>query len=406
MKKYFPKLIHETQTGFMSNRHISTTLTTTIDISKYGKRIQGYLLTIDFLKCFDRIEYGSILGSLNLLGFGKKYQEWCKLLMTEFESVTSNNGFFSEYINVERSCHQGCPATPLFYLACGEVLSREIRKNSNIKGITLNGLEHIIAQFADDTQFFLKNKESLQEVVKTLDIIEANIGLKVNYDKSNIYRIGNVEKLHTEQPIVWDPGGLEILGFSVTNTVQENYSTIISKAQAILKTWYARQLTLMGKVMIINTLISLLFAYVMQVELDLPQNILNQYDQIIMNFLWSGKKSKIKTSALQASKDKAGLQLVNLKARNQAIKATWIFREDPVTRAQIEQIVPKCLGNLFWQCNLKPIDAENYLKNKNVNPFWIGATTHWFTLLNKQRKRNTENQVQDILWLNLESEGK
>ena len=111
MKEVYPQLIAPTQTGFMKGRQTTSTIRTTIDIARYSK-IPGYILSLDFEKCFDRIEYSSILGSLSYLGFGLEFIDWTKLLFQEFQSVTTNNGHFSSYLNIERSCHQGCPAAP------------------------------------------------------------------------------------------------------------------------------------------------------------------------------------------------------------------------------------------------------------------------------------------------------
>ena len=69
MKSVFPNLIAETQAGFMETRQISSTIRTTIDIATYNKKAQGYLMSLDFQKCFDRIEYSAIESSLEYLGF-------------------------------------------------------------------------------------------------------------------------------------------------------------------------------------------------------------------------------------------------------------------------------------------------------------------------------------------------
>ena len=187
MKSVYPEIISETQTGFMEGRQITSTIRTVIDIAFHNKIIQGYLLTLDFLKCFDRIEYGAITGSLEYLGFGKEFIAWSELLFNEFQSATCNNGYFSEYFDVSRSCHQGCPAAPLFYNACGEVLAREIRKKTTIKGIKINDLEQIIAQFADDTQLFLANQKAVEEAIQVLSSIEANTGFAGLILKSLVY---------------------------------------------------------------------------------------------------------------------------------------------------------------------------------------------------------------------------
>ena len=222
MKTVYPYLISECQSGFMPGRQISSTLRVTIDITKFNKKQQGYLLSIDYEKCFDRIEYCAIKGSLRYLGFGEKFIQWVDLLLTGFHSATSNNGHFSEYLEVTRACRQGCPVAPLFFLACGETLAREITKHSGINGITINNFENIIAQFADDTQLFLDSQKSLQNVIQTLTDIEANTGLKVNYEKSSIHTIAKAPHVPCDKPLVWDPGGNVILGIDIKATTLEN----------------------------------------------------------------------------------------------------------------------------------------------------------------------------------------
>ena len=96
--------------------------------------------------------------------------------------------------------------------------------------ITLNDLHIIMAQFADDTHFFLDTKESLQETIQVLEDMETSIGLRVNYNKSTIYAIANAKPFYCEKPIVWDPGGVNILGVEMLNTSEQNYQLIIDKA--------------------------------------------------------------------------------------------------------------------------------------------------------------------------------
>ena len=299
LKTVFPYLINENQTGFMQDRCISETIRVTIDIARYGKKLDGYLMLLDFEKCFDRIEYGAIRGSLEYLGFGKEFVSWVNLLLNNFQSATSNNGYFSNYFPVTRSCHQGCPVAPLLFLACGEVLSREIHQNSNISGIQIQTLERILSQFADDTQLFLRNRKSVEAVIRTLSDIEANTGLKINYDKSAIYCIGTAKPFKCSKPLVWDPGGCEILGIDISDSSHSNYVKIIEKSRAVLNSWCNRQLTLSGKVLTINTLISSLFVYHMQIEEDPSEGIYKEFNQILHKFLWGTKRAKIPMKLLQ-----------------------------------------------------------------------------------------------------------
>ena len=212
LKWLLREIISEEQNGFMEKRQIALTIMVTLDIARYHKNLQGYLLSLDFEKCFDWIEYTAIRGSLRYFNFGDEFISWVDLLLTDFNSCTSNNGYFSDYLKVKRSAHQRCPLAPYLFLCCGEVLLHSIKQNSNINGIKIRNLENVIAQFADDTQLFLRNRQAVKAAVSALAEIEKHTSLKVNYEKSNIYTIGNMETFQCGKCLVWDPGKCNILG--------------------------------------------------------------------------------------------------------------------------------------------------------------------------------------------------
>ena len=110
MKLVLKDVISPSQFGYMEGRQISTSIRIAIDIACYNKKVKGYMLVLDFQKCFDMIEYSAIKNSLRNLGFGEGFLEWVNLLLEDFTSVTSNNGYFSEHIPIT-----GCQAF-LFFL--------------------------------------------------------------------------------------------------------------------------------------------------------------------------------------------------------------------------------------------------------------------------------------------------
>ena len=59
-----------------------------------------------------------------------------------------------------------------------------IQKNEKLKGITINGKEFRLSQYADDTQVFLNGtEESLRETLSVLDMFYHMSGLKINIEK-------------------------------------------------------------------------------------------------------------------------------------------------------------------------------------------------------------------------------
>ena len=102
-------LIAEDQTGFMAGRQIATTIRKVIDATEFGNLMSnpGYIINTDFEKCFDLITYNGINGALDFFNFPASYKSLVNLLLEGFESCVTNNGNFSDFFPVTRSCHQG-----------------------------------------------------------------------------------------------------------------------------------------------------------------------------------------------------------------------------------------------------------------------------------------------------------
>ena len=74
------------------------------------------------------------------------------------------NSFLSEEIIIERGVNQGDPLSTLLYIIVAEVLGNQIRSNQNIKGVSINGTEEKLFQYADDTNPIMSDDNSLNEL--------------------------------------------------------------------------------------------------------------------------------------------------------------------------------------------------------------------------------------------------
>ena len=104
--------------------------------------------------------------------------------------------------------------------------------------------------------------------------------------------------------------------------LQLNYDPLVLKVNATLKRWSGRDLSLLGKVHIVNTLIASLFVYKMFVLPNMPRQYIRNIEQSIEKFLWNGHKPKITMEKLKMSKKRGGLGLVDLEKKELSIKAT------------------------------------------------------------------------------------
>ena len=401
IKMALPDIISNDQTGFMQNRQITTTIRKTMDIIENANLYDtpGYVISIDFEKCFDKIEYSAILGSMRFFGFGEYLISLVALSLQNFWSCTINNGYTSDYFKVERSTHQGDPVAPYLFLLCGEVMSIEIKARENIKGITVYDFEQILSQFADDTQLFAENIETVNEYSKTLDVVYTHTGLRVNYEKSSIHCIGGAKQCQTEvtQNFVWSNDAPVILGVNTGLDRNIAFDEITNKVKNICGKWMNRSLTLMGKVLLVNSLMGSLYVYKMFVYANPDETYINRFENVINNFLWGGKRPKIKQCTLQGHKNKGGLGLTNMRAKLGSLKISWLFRSDPFTQNWIESIIPKDVGTLIFYCNIKPGDLAPYLKD--LSRFWHQVLEAWFKFSFKEPTTRNEI-VNQIIWYN------
>ena len=171
MEKYIDTLIGKQQCAFIKGRDIAFNIRKTAEIVALSKRHNKacVIVTIDFEKCFDHVEYKAIRGALKYFKYGHNFIKWLFLLFNNFELCTQNNGYSFEIFKKTCGGNQGCPVSPFIWNHCSELMAHLIYENSSIKGIQINHIEEIMSQFADDMTLFLSyDQETLSAVYDTL----------------------------------------------------------------------------------------------------------------------------------------------------------------------------------------------------------------------------------------------
>ena len=89
-----------------------------------------------------------------------------------------------------RGARQGDPISAYLFILVLEIVFISIRSNGNIKGIKIFGNSYKLTAFADDTSFFIKNKESVECLLESFQTFSKFSGLKPNASKCEICGIG------------------------------------------------------------------------------------------------------------------------------------------------------------------------------------------------------------------------
>ena len=71
-----------------------------------------------------------------------------------------------------------------------------IKTNQNIKPLNIFGHDFLYTTYADNTTFFIRNKNSVIELLNVFDILSVVSGLRPNKSKYEIAGIGNLEEVY------------------------------------------------------------------------------------------------------------------------------------------------------------------------------------------------------------------
>ena len=177
--------MHTDQTGFIKGGYIAENIRLIIDIMEHTKSesIPGILVSLDFRKVFDSLEWSFMMKALDIFNFGTSIERWISTFYTNIESAAINNGFMTNWFSPSRGVRQGCPLSPYLFVLSTEVLSSKIRQKPSITGIKVFGHAIKLSQFADDTYFSCADLISVENALKTVGDFGRLAGLKLNIKK-------------------------------------------------------------------------------------------------------------------------------------------------------------------------------------------------------------------------------
>ena len=264
---------------------------------------------------------------------------------------------------------------------------------------------YFLNQFADDADIAsLYNQNSLDNIMWELENFRKHSGFTISYDKTTILRIGSLSaadaSLYTKKPIAWTSDFIHVLGVNVssdTEVVMGNYKSILPKITSTIQLWSQRNLSLFGKVNLINALIGSLFVYKMSVLPNISDNEIAKIEAELTSFLWNKKKPKVPLKILKASKENGGANLVDLRRRQDALKISWIniLHNDPKSSHICYQIIAPHMKEDVWRVNIKPKDVSAII-SRDRSAFWFDVLTAW-AKLNYNDPYVLEDQV---IWYN------
>ena len=254
---------------------------------------------------------------------------------------------------------------------------------------------------ADDITLLLNDLISVKKSIDTLKLFKDCAGLKINLDKSNSKYIGTLSTSdYFPHGLSWIKTPLETLGIVITNDPEQNYllnfHKRISSLKSTLNIWSQRNLSLKGKVTIINNLALAPLIYVSSVTTT-PTKAITEINNIIQNFLWKNKNEKISQKSLIQNIDNGGLKLCHFQTKVNSLILSWTKR---LTSSTLQKW--KLMPMKFYSCNnLQTYFNSNHklLSSKNIPTFYKMVHKIYMKYFKKEPTTLTEI-LEESLWLN------
>ena len=107
---------------------------------------------------------------------------------------------------------------------------------------------------------------------------------------------------------------MKILGVYFSNGLstveQENWQPKLSKLEKNLNLWKSRNLSLVGKALIVNTLGASKFWFLAKI-LPAPQWVILRYKKLVYHYIWGTKIETVSRQTLSAPMKEGGLGIVD-----------------------------------------------------------------------------------------------
>ena len=405
LKVVLPSVIHPDQVAYLKNRYIGQNIRTIIDIMEYTKEREeeGILAFFDFEKAFDSIDWRVIDEALQSFNLGQNFIKWVGIIYKNITACVTNCGHSSEHFNLSRGVRQGCPLSAYLFITVVEILAIKIRNNKDIKGIKIGDIEIKVVQMADDTTSFLKDDNSLKEILVTLEEFRKYAGLKLNKGKSEIMWLG-IQKDSNEMPCgLKCVKGTKALGiffsYNIKEMVEKNFGQKIKELKKILAIWSQRDLSIIGRITIFKSLAMSKVIYQCN-NLEVPEDIIKQLNLLAFDFVWQYKPNKVKRNTIISDFDSGGLRMIDVESFIEAQKVMWVKRllrnDSGSWKTYPNLLLQRLAGRKSFQCNTNMIE-----KNNIWPPFYKQVFKAW-TKLKEPPLDDPFKLRREVLWWNKE----
>jgi len=183
--------IHEDQIGFVPGRLMSnhTRLAQAVAHMCDSTGTEGYLVSLDQAKAYDRVDQDWLLRVLKAMGLPRCLVGMIQDVLPNCRSRVRINSGYSDWFKLRRGVRQGDPLSCLLFNFSIEPLAMRLRRV--VQGISVQGLRPAkVMLYADDINLFLSALDDVQLLSSCLVDTSFAIGSRFNLEKTDVKPLG------------------------------------------------------------------------------------------------------------------------------------------------------------------------------------------------------------------------
>ena len=367
MSMVLGEVIHPDQTCALPGRRITDNLILIRDTICYARdrNMRLLILNLDFEKAFDRVSHQYLFKVLLKLGFPGRFIAWVGLLYRDITSRFVVSGHLTNAVDIRCGVRQGCPLSPLLYIAAIEPLAQILRRDQWIKGVSIPGSGGDTAKcflYMDDVIVLCTDLTAVNRTLDLTDYYGRASGAKLNRNKSQAQFYGPWRETDvTGLPLTVTQTDLKILGvkFDRQGEGTTNWPDLVGRVRQRLGYWGLRRLTMEGKVLIIKAVILPLLLSVSSVFMP-PKRVILDLERAIFYFVWGSKWERLRREVMKKPKEKGGKGVPDLFLFLGSLYTTLHIRyaTAPSSKHKTTVMTRYWMGSYLRRLNLLPVDLR------------------------------------------------
>ena len=324
--------IHPDQKGFIPFRYITehTRLATAVAHMASTTGTNGYILSLDQAKAYDRVDQSWLIRVLRTMGIEAGLVSMIADIVHDCRSRVRINGGYSRLFSLRRGVRQGDPLSCLLFNFAIEPLAMRLRRI--ISGFRIPSLPPVrLIMYADDTNLFLSTSDDIPSIKTGLDDASFAIGSKFNHEKSIIKAIGSLDfqseclasgliNGHSlpDATVLSPDEPLRILGVWIgpPGCTSHHWLTIEKHVRSLTAQWSSIGTSVLNRVLLAKALMQSRCFYLLDGN-SIPLTSLRRINGVIMRFV-RGRNSCMAYLQLEAPLALGGINCPSLITKKRA----------------------------------------------------------------------------------------